>query len=274
MTQALGIVLAVLLLGLLAGLLWWTWRRPFIGLGILVAGMAFHNILLMALLRLGTPYVLIRAFQGWKEILLVVLSLIAVTRIWQVRREPNPRGSMLATDWVALALAIVAVIYFILPSSLLSSDANLSQRLVGFRIVLLIPLLYFLGRTLSAGDDRDRLAVVWLSLGAAGAVAIFGIYELFFVPTRTWLDWGVNLYSSFLGFTYHGPSGMPENFFLSLPDGTLVRRMVSTYVSPLGVAYTSLLLFPMAVAVMDRRVPQRTARWIASNTFGAVVSTT
>jgi hypothetical protein len=262
MTQAVGTGLALLLLAVLAALLWWTWRRPFVGLGVLVAGMAFHNFLVMVLLRLGTPYILIRAFQGWKEILLIWLTLIALRRIWQARRERN-LGSMLGTDWVAAAFAVIAVIYFLLPSSLLHSDANLSQRLVGLRIILLIPLLYFLGRTVTAGDDRERLAVVWLSLGAAAAVTIFGLYELFFVPTRAWLDWGVNAYSSFLGFTYHGPSGMPENFFLSLPDGTLVRRMVSTYISPLGLAYTAVLLFPMAVAVIDRRVPQRTARWIA-----------
>lgn len=268
---ALGVVLAAAVLALVVVGLWWSWRHPFIGLGLLVGGMAFHSFVLMVLLRLNTPTVLVRAVQGWKEALLAVLTVAALVRVWKLRQSSR-LGPLLPTDWVAGALAVLAVIYFITPSSLLHSDANLAQRLVGFRIIFLIPLLYFLGRTFGADDDRERLTVVWLCLGAAAVVTLFGLFELFLVPTATWLDWGVTRYTSFLGFTYHGPAGLPENFFLSLPDGTFVRRMVSTYISPLGIAYTAVLLFPMAVAVVDRRVPQRTARWIAMVTVLLVLS--
>ena len=277
MATALGTGLAILLLGLVAASLWLIWRRPFIGIGVLVAGMAFHSFALMWLLHLGTPHLLVRAFQAWKEIVLLVLTVVAVSRIWQSRH--NARfGRLIVTDWIAIALALVAIAYFLVPASVFHSGVNQSQRLVGFRIVFLIPLVYFLGRTVGTGSDRERLAVVWLGLGAAAVATVFGIYELFFIPTRVWLDWGVNQYTSFLGFTYHGPAGLPENFFLTLSNGTLVRRMVSTYISPLGIAYTSLVLFPLAVAVMDRRVTQKTARWIAMLTtlliLGVVLSIT
>ena len=277
MATALGTGLAILLLGLVAASLWLIWRRPFIGIGVLVAGMAFHSFALMWLLHLGTPHLLVRAFQAWKEIVLLVLTVVAVSRIWQSRH--NARfGQLIVTDWIAIALALVAIAYFLVPASVFHSGVNQSQRLVGFRIVFLIPLVYFLGRTVGAGSDRERLAVVWLGLGAAAVATVFGIYELFVIPTRVWLDWGVNQYTSFLGFTYHGPAGLPENFFLTLSNGTLVRRMVSTYISPLGIAYTSLVLFPLAVAVMDRRVTQKTARWIAMLTtlliLGVVLSIT
>src|SRR5207249_4053631 len=208
------------------------------------------------------PAVLVRAVQGWKELILLVLVGVAVSRLWRSRRDGS-LGRLIPTDWLMIAFAGVTVAYFLVPSSALHSGINFSQRLVGFRMVFLIPLVYFLGRNLEARSDRERLAVVWLTLGAAGIVAWFGIFELFFVPTWTWLDWGVNQYTSFMGFTYHGPAGLPENFFLTLPDGTLIRRMVSTYISPLGIAYTAIVLFPLAVAVVDRRVPQQTARWIA-----------
>ena len=277
MATALGTGLAILLLGLVVAGLWLIWRRPFIGIGVLVAGMAFHSFALMWLLHLGTPHLLVRAFQAWKEVVLLVLTVVAVSRIWQSRH--NARfGRLIVTDWIAIALALVAIAYFLVPASVFHSGVNQSQRLVGFRIVFLIPLVYFLGRTVGAGSDRERLAVVWLGLGAAAVATVFGIYELFFIPTRVWLDWGVNQYTSFLGFTYHGPAGLPENFFLTLSNGTLVRRMVSTYISPLGIAYTSLVLFPLAVAVMDRRVTQKTARWIAMLTtlliLGVVLSIT
>lgn len=277
MTGAIGIALGVGLLGLVAAGLWVTWRRPFVGIGLLVAGMAFHNFVIMSLLRLGTPHVLVKAVQGWKELILFLLAVVAVSRLLQQRREVQFRR-LIASDWIALGFAALTVVYFLMPQSILHSDANLSQRLVGFRILLVIPVLYFLGRALGAASDRDRLAVVWLSLGAAGVVTLFGIFELFLIPTRMWLDWGINEYTAFLGFAYQGPAGLPENFFLTLSDGTLIRRMVSTYISPLGIAYTSLLLFPMAIAVIDRRVPQETARWIAMLTtlilVGVVLSLT
>jgi hypothetical protein len=83
-------------------------------------------------------------------------------------------------------------------------------------------------------------------------VGVFGLYELWFVPTARWLDWGVNLFSNWLGFAYKGPAGLPENFFQTLPDGLLLRRMVSTYISPLGIAYTGLVSWPIAVVLLDR----------------------
>lgn len=262
LVEGFGIAFAFLLLGALAVGLWVTWRRPFVGVGLLVAGMAFHSFALMWLLRLGTPVPLVRAVQGWKELMLVVLVVVAAAGMWR-RRSDLGLDRLLLADWIALAFAAVAIVYFLVPSSVLHSGTNFSQRLVGLRVLFLIPLVYFLGRTFGGATDRERLVVVWLALGAAGVVTLFGIVELFLLPTQVWLEWGVNRYTAFLGFTYHGPAGLPENFFLTRPDGTLIRRMVSTYVSPLGVAYTALLLFPMAIAVMDRRVPQKTARWVA-----------
>jgi len=80
----------------------------------------------------------------------------------------------------------------------------------------------------------------------------YGDTGLWFVPTARWLDWGVNLFSNWLGFQYKGPAGLPENFFQTLPDGLLLRRMVSTYISPLGIAYTGLLAWPIAVVTSNR----------------------
>jgi hypothetical protein len=252
---------AVLLCLLLAGM-WWTWKRPFIGLGLVVAGMAFHNIVVMALLRLGTPLVVVRAVQGWKEVLLLLLAAIGVAAIWR-QRDRSAWGPLMPSDVVAMGFAAVCIVYFLIPASILGSDAGIAQRLVGLRTLILIPLLYFIGRVITARDDGDRLMVVQLCVAAGAAVTLFGLFELFFIPTRTWLEWGVNQYSSFLGFTYHGPFGMPENFFITLPNGVLVRRMVSTYVSPLGIAYTGLVLLPLGLAAMDRRVSQRNAILIA-----------
>ena len=253
---ALGLV-ALMVAGLVC-----SWRRPFVGLGVLVVGLAFHNFVLMALLALGLPNIAVHAIQGWKEAILALLTVVAVTRVARLRRE-HAFGSMLVTDWLAIGFAILCLVYFLVPPSVLGAAASLSQRLVGLRTLTLIPLLYFLGRALPAADDGDRKLVAYLMLGAAAAVSVFGLVELFAIPTSTWLDWGVNRYSSFLGFAYGGPQGLPENFFITLGDGIYARRMVSTYVSPLGIAYTALVIFPVAVVAMAREQTPRMVRILA-----------
>ncbi len=271
MTPYVGIAIALALLAAVVAGLWWTWRRPFVGLGLLVAGLAAHNFVVMALLGLGTPVLLVRLVQGWKEMFLLLLVVIAVRTILSHRKD-STLGPLTPTDGIAVAFAAIVCVYFLIPPSVLGSDASLAQRLVGFRTLIIIPLLFFIGRRVTAAGDRDRRTVVLLCMGAGAAMAIFGVYELFFVPTSMWLKWGVNAYTSFLGFTYHGPAGLPENFFITLNNGTLVRRMVSTYVSPLGVAYTGLVLFPLGIALMDRRVSQRIACVVAIATALVVLA--
>jgi hypothetical protein len=84
------------------------------------------------------------------------------------------------------------------------------------------------------------------------------------VPTAVWRDWGVNDFSAWLGFQYSGPGHLPENFFQTLPNGLYLRRMVSTYLSPLGIAYTGLLVFPIAVVFIDRMQKRTAASIVAS----------
>lgn len=257
-----GAGLAGTLLALVVVLAWWVWRRPFIGLGVLVAGMGLHSFVLMVLIDLGTPSVLVRAYQGWKELLIAVLTAAVLVRAWRMRRA-GLLQQMVPADWVAIGLAIFCVVYFLIPGSILHSGANLAQRLVGFRVAFLIPLMYFLGRSIRPDGAKQVATVLWLCLGAGAVIAVLGVIELRFVPTATWLDWGVNRYTAFLGFTYHGPKGLPENFFVTLPDGTLLRRMVSSYISPLGIAYTGILLFPIGFALLEHYPPRSRARLAA-----------
>src|SRR5205807_1834262 len=108
MTGALGIVLVVLLLGLLAVALRTAIASPFRALGILVAGMAVHNFLLMILLRLGTPDLLVRLIQAWKEIVLLALPGGAVwtgPRRWQADRPVVGLGCQPAVGLARLHLS-------------------------------------------------------------------------------------------------------------------------------------------------------------------------
>src|SRR5205823_1169399 len=152
-------------------------------------------------------------------------------------------------DLLVAVFAGVAVIYTVLPPSLLHGSANLQQRVIGLRVLLLLPLLYLFGRVFQPRSRADLRWVAWAILGSAAAVGLFGLWELWLVPTPDWFGWGVNQLSAWLGFVYNGPKGLPANFFQTTADGLLLRRMVSTYVSPLGIAYAGLVVVPLAVAL-------------------------
>jgi hypothetical protein len=247
----LGDAMALLAVAVVGALGWLVWRRPFLGVGVLVAGMAFHNFVLMALLGLGTSHVLVRLVQFWKEAFLALLVFTVGLRVLKAYREGG-LGRPTALDWVAATFLLIMVVYLVLPAGVLHTSAGLQQRFAAFRLAALMPLLYALGRTFEA-DDRDLSAVAWMLLISAAAVGAFGLYELWLVPTRVWLDWGINQFSAWLGFHYAGPKGLPENFFQTIKGDILVRRMVSTYLSPLGIAYTGLLVFPIAVVLLGRQ---------------------
>ncbi len=275
-SQILGTALALVVLAVYVLALYAIWRVPFRALGVLVAGMAFHNFVIMALLNLGTPSIFVRVVQSWKEGILLLLFILGAymafgawrSGAWRSKRMPR----LLPLDLVAIAFLALACIYLVLPRSILPGESNLAQRLVSFRVTLLLPLLYGFGRIFWSTKRQDILWVARAILGAAGIVGIFGLWELWFVPTPLWVDWGANLWSAWLGFHYLGPGGLPENFFHSTAEGFGLRRMVSTYISPLGLAYTGLMVLPVAIAfIMERSKEKQVPGWFRWGAFVLLV---
>ena len=270
MTAA-GIALVLVLAGLYLVAIRAILQVPFRALAILVGGMAFHNLLIMILLRLGTPPVLVRVVQAWKEGILLLLLLLtagAAWRAWRAGRRPR----LLFLDWLMAGFAALVLIYALIPASLFGVPVSLAQKLVAIRIDLLMPLLYLFGRVFWTSRRADLAWVISAIVGSAAAVGLLGALELWFVPTRAWLDLGVNQLSAWLGFTYHGPQGLPENFFQTTTEGPLLRRAVSTYVSPLGIAYAGLLIVPLAIAFAVRSDQGRPTRLFRMLLLGLVLA--
>jgi hypothetical protein len=261
-----GVVLVVLLLALYALALRSILRAPFRAFAVLVAGMAFHNFGLMILLRLGTPGILVRAIQLWKEGILLLLAAMVAQRAWQWWRE-GKRPQLSSLDWVAAAFAAMLLLYLLMPARILHGEGSLTRRLVEFRQLAQLPLLYAYGRIFWPARREDLSWAFQLILGAAGLVGLFGVIELFFIPTTTWLSWGVNLLSDWLHYAYGGPQHIPDYFFQTTSGGLFLRRMVSTYVSPLGIAYTGLLVVPIATVLYDAR-GTRIPAWFRGATIG------
>ena len=251
-----GIALGGALLLLVLGAFLLSIRAPFLGLAVLVAGMAVHNVALMAMLRFGTPSLLISAVQVWKEVDIALLAGVASWRWWQAGRR-WPRLNWI--DWLAVGFSLVLAVYLVLPNGVTGSSSSPTGRLLAFRVDATLVALYFLGRVHAPASLFQERRALWIIAGSAALVGFAGLFELWFLPTAVWIDWGVITYTHHLGFAYHGPAGLPENFFLTFPNGLLLRRMVSTYISPLGIAYTALLVLPIATILVVQR--GRAAGW-------------
>jgi hypothetical protein len=246
--------------------------RPFRALGVLVAGMAVHNLIIMVLVRSGTNAVLIRAVQAWKEVVLLLLVASLLAAGWRrLRRGARPR--LLLIDWIVVAFTALLLGYFVLQLASGLGDATLAQRLLSLRESLLLPVLYACGRVFLPLTAEDVAFTRGAILVSAAFVGAFGLWELWFVPTGRWLEWGAVDFSRWLGFDYQGPAGLPENFFLGTNAGLGLRRMVSTYISPLGIAYTGLLVAPLAAATIAGRATAF-PRWAAWVLFTLLASAT
>ncbi len=114
-------------------------------------------------------------------------------------------------------------------------------------------------RTRSAGSLRSRgrsaAGSEASSCSPRSVVAVVGLLDLTFVSLQAWRDSGVpGWYGEQLGLDYEGLSGLPENWVYNTGDEeNPIRRLVSTFLSPLASAY--------ALVVALIYVVSRPLRW-------------
>jgi hypothetical protein len=197
--------------------------------------------------ELGVRGTTLDVIAAWKEALLL-LALGAVA--WHVRRLPAVR----AADVLAASYAIVIVVYWLLPQSWLEGEATSRGELLALRHHLLPVAAYALGRLVGvAWGERGRIGGL-LAL-AAVVVAVVGLVDLAVIPLQSWRESGVpGWYREQLGLDYEGLSGLPENWVYNAgEEDNPMRRLVSTFLSPLASAY----LFVVALIY----VVSRPFRW-------------
>jgi hypothetical protein len=207
-------------------------RLPRWALFAFVAALPFHNLAMAGLWDLGVRGAALDAVSAWKEVLLA-LGLGAI--VWSRRGIPFKSTS---TDWLALAYTAFVLVYAVVPQDWLGGDATSHGVLFGVRHDLTPVAAYFLGRGITLGhDDRRRLG--YAILGAAAVVAAWGLVDIFAVSLQTWRDSGVpGWFREQLGLDYgRGLSGLPENWLYNTGDERPLRRLVSTFLSPLASAY-------------------------------------
>lgn len=236
--------LAVALL-LLAGLSAAVWRRPALALVAFVVGLALHNLVVALLYGAGVRGGALEAIQAWKEILLAVALARVAWGALRGRRLPFRPGLV---DALALGFAAIVVLYAVIPQSVLGGGAGAKATLYGLRHDLVPVAAYLLGRSLPFGR-RALERLPWLLVGSAALVAGGGLIDQYAVPIEWWRDSGaVGWFRDQLGFVYHGPGELPENFAFNTDTG-LYRRLVSSFLSPLATAYM------LAVALLVAATP-------------------
>jgi hypothetical protein len=127
----------------------------------------------------------------------------------------------------------------------------------------LVPVgAYFLGRSLRLRPPELR-RLGWTLLGTAAFVAALGLVDVYVVPIGWWRTNGVvEYFHKQLGYDYHGTgenprvAGLPENFVYNVGgDRPFLRRLVSTFLSPLASSYLMVVALLGAAAVVRRPRP-------------------
>jgi hypothetical protein len=198
---------------------------------VLVVGLALHNVAMAQLWDIGVRGSALDVLAAWKEVLLLVALLVAA---WRVRRLPAVR----AADVLAVAYTVAILVYWLLPQGWLDGTATTRGELLALRHHLFPVAAYALGRLVSdVWPMRERIGR--LVAITALAVAVVGVVDLAFIPLQAWRDSGVpGWYREQLGLDYEGLSGLPENWIYNTGDeSNPIRRLVSTFLSPLASAY-------------------------------------
>ena len=193
---------------------------------------------------LGVRGTMLDVVAAWKEALLLVALLVVA---WHVRRFPPVR----AADVLAASYAVVILVYWAIPQDVLGGGATARGELLALRHHLFPVAAYALGRLAGfAWEERGRLGGL-IALSAM-VVAVVGLADLAFISLQSWRDSGVpGWYREQLGLNYEGLSGLPENWVFNTGDeDNPIRRLVSTFLSPLASAY---VLVVALIYVVSRR---------------------
>src|SRR5438477_10748062 len=221
------------------------WRRPILALYAWIVGLALHNAVMAALYGAGVHGSSLTAIQAWKEILLAV----ALARVaFDAMRNRRLAFRVHAVDVLALGFALIVCVYAVLPQHSLGGLADRSAIGLALKHDLIPVGAYFLGRSVLFSRD-ELVPLVWTLVGAAAAVAALGLLDDFLIPISWWRDSAVvDYFHKQLGYDYHGTGRLPENFIYSTgSDKQFLRRLVSTFLSPLATGYmlvVALLLAP------------------------------
>jgi hypothetical protein len=216
----------------------------------LVVGLALHNLVLAELWHAGLRGRDLDIVAAWKEAL---LALAVCAAAWHARRLPLST----AADRLALLYTALVVVYAVLPQGWLGGHATTKGVLYALRHDLVPVAAYALGRLVTL-HAKDRARLAWLAVAVGAALSVWGLVDVYLVPLQWWRGSGVvGWFKDQLSLDYgRGLSGLPENWVYNTGDETNpIRRLVSTFLSPLATAYL------LVVVLLFLAARERVTRW-------------
>ncbi len=217
-------------------------RLPRVALAVLVVGLAVHNLVMAELWDVGLRGASLDIVAAWKDVLLAAALAVAIlgARSLPVRTW---------ADRLALAYAVIVLLYWLVPQGWLDGAATQRGQLFAARHDLIPVAAYFLGRLLVLTPIAWRRLSLAL-VGVAVVVTAWGLVDVYLVPLQWWRDSGVpGWFGEQLGLVYRGLSGLPENWVLNTGDeDNPIRRLGSTFLSPLATAYVLVIVLLFLVA--------------------------
>ena len=222
-----------------------TARFPRIALLVLIVGLALHNLAMALLWQAGVRDSALDVVAAWKDVLLLAAVVLALAAAGSIPNLGWP-------DRFALAYGAIVVAYWLVPQSWLDGEATARGELYALRHHLLPLGAYILGRLVTLDRTWWRRVVVTL-VGIGAALAVFGLVDVYLVPLQWWRDSGVpDWFHEQLGLAYRCLSYLPENWILNTDEESPVRRLVSTFLSPLATAYALVVVLLLLVAARPR----------------------
>jgi hypothetical protein len=209
---------------------------------VFAVGLALHNLAMAELWQAGLRGSALDAVAAWKDVLLAAALAVAIAA---ARTLPLDTWA----DRLALVYAGLVLLYLVLPQGPLDGAATAHGRLFAARHDLIPVLAYFLGRLLLLTPSAWRRVSLAL-VGVAAALSLWGLADAYLVPLQWWRDSGVpGWYEEQLGLVYKGLSGLPENWVFNTGDeDNPIRRLVSTFLSPLATGYVLVIVLLYLVA--------------------------
>jgi hypothetical protein len=225
-------------------------RRPVWLIHVFVVGLALHNLVMAELWDAGVRGHALDAVSAWKDALLALGLLAAWAGAWRMRMV-----RLRAVDVLAVAYAAIVVVWSLLPQGSLGGHATHRGIALGARHDLVPVAAYLLGRGLALTEPELRRAGATVLATAAG-VAAFGLVDIYAIPLSWWRGSGApGWFRDQLGFNYFGLSGLPENFVYNTGNEHPIRRLVSTFLSPLATSYLLVVALLLAIAWLLRQRP-------------------